>query len=63
MTDLLLLFEISLGNNYIAEFDKSGNFKRKIGSNDDCDKYHMFMIYFLSQTGRLGFMFLRIRST
>ena len=50
----IALFEISLGNNYIAEFDKSGNFKRKIGSNDDCDKYHYVYDIFLEPNGTLG---------
>ena len=50
----IALFEISLGNNYIAEFDKSGNFKRKIGSNDDCDKYHYVHDIFFESNGTLG---------
>ena len=50
----IALFEISLGNNYIAEFVKSGNFKRKIGSNDDCDKYHYVHDIFFESNGTLG---------
>ena len=50
----IALCEISFGNNYIVEFDKSGNFKRKIGSNDDCDKYHYVHDIFFESNGTLG---------
>ena len=50
----IALCEISFGNNYIVEFDKSGNFKRKIGSNDDCDKYHYVHNIFFEPNGTLG---------
>ena len=33
---------------------KSGNFKRKIGSNDDCDKYHYVHDIFFESNGTLG---------
>lgn len=50
----IALFEISMGNNYIAAFDKSGNLKRKIGSNADSDKYHYLYDIFLESNGTIG---------
>lgn len=42
----IALFEISMGNNYIAAFDKSGNLKRKIEVMQIQTNIIMYMIYF-----------------